>query len=705
MNKSLLKRNIKVLSLFLGAALLLGLVSSGAHSSPPPANQPPVLSTISDQVVTRGEKVEFHVHASDPDSDSLIYIIENSPSGAIFEGSPPFFTWEPQLPGIFRDIAVSVTDGLQSDTRTFTIIVQDTPNVPDPTSEWVQNPATEEPNRPPMLSLILNRIITQGQNILIPIYASDPEGDSLVFRVENLPAGATFGGSPAVLTWTPQYSGKYEGIKIEVSDGQASVSQIFTIEVLPPEPTVTPKPPVIEPEKESIGMIIYYGSHNASIDKRILEASPEYLIANTSHGLWSELTGKDFFPTMNLYKDSGIKIIGYITSGYEGKGSGGQIIPEWYSLETNRRLIKNMAEFDMIDGIFIDECSAFPDAASREYLTELTCYARSLGLMTWGNVGVAHFDTWYFTGGCFDMMHANENWNGQNLTQVQQAYGDRISVTGLHANLSASEVYALTKDAVAKGLAYCYISTSYSSLPAWFEQYVALTKVAPQTLLTEGLAGMIIFYGLHNETTDTRLLKAKPEYLIANPSHGLWSEISGVDCFPGSSLFREAGVQIVGYITAGYEGTISGGDIAPAWYSLETNLRLINNMAERDMINGVFVDECSAFPNQASKEYLLELTKMAHSYGLLTWGNVGVADFDSWYFTEGGFDLVNTNENWQGQGLSAVQRDWGHRISVTGLHTQMTAEAASALTSNALAKGLAHCYISPDYVSLPTWLE
>ena len=102
------------------------------------------------------------------------------------------------------------------------------------------------------------------------------------------------------------------------------------------------------------------------------------------------------------------------------------------------------------------------------------------------------------------------------------------------------------------------------------------------------------------------------------------------------------------YITAGYEGTHSDGNISAQWYSLDTNEQLIKNMAELDGVNGVFIDECSAFPDQSEKNYITALTGLAHSLGLLTWGNVGEADFDSWYFTAGGFDLMQLNEDWHG---------------------------------------------------------
>lgn len=222
--------------------------------------------------------------------------------------------------------------------------------------------------------------------------------------------------------------------------------------------------------------LVYYGKHEPEVDSRIIKALPEYVIANPPHGLWGEAYGYNtwwLLQNISLYQKAGIKVIGYITGGYEGKGSGGGIEPQWYSLELNKKLIKNMAEIDHVDGVMIDECSAFPNEGSKKYLKELTDLAHSYSLITWGNVGQDEFDPWYFTEGRFDLMKSTEKWQGQSINKVQEEWGSRISVTGFDSEYTAGDAYRLTIDAWEKGIAYCYISnTGYSSLPTWFEEYV-----------------------------------------------------------------------------------------------------------------------------------------------------------------------------------------------------------------------------------------
>jgi|GEM_PF-1365752 hypothetical protein len=216
----------------------------------------------------------------------------------------------------------------------------------------------------------------------------------------------------------------------------------------------------------------------------------------------------------------------------------------------------------------------------------------------------------------------------------------------------------------------------------------------------------LIYYGAYTAEINSLIISARPQYAVVNTPHGPWGQISGDNALRDIAGYQAAGIKVIGYITAGYEGTYTDGDIPPQWFTLAANEQSITDMAKIDGVNGVFIDECSAFPDQSGKDYLTALASLAHSLGLLTWGNVGEADFDSWYFSAGGFDMMQTNEDWNGQALSQVQKDWGQRISVSGSSPDVTALEAFILTENAWKKGLGYCYVSDKgYDSLPSWFE
>jgi hypothetical protein len=196
-------------------------------------------------------------------------------------------------------------------------------------------------------------------------------------------------------------------------------------------------------------------------------------VANTGHGLWAEVNGRDtegLLEGVRALQEAGIRVLGYLTSGYGGKGSSGALDPQWCTLETNQRLARNMASLDGVDGVFIDECSAHPDDGEKAYYRQLACSARSHGLTVWGNAGLNDFDPWYFTDGEFDFMNSTELWDGQEVTPLQSDWGWRMSVIALGPEHDLGEALRLTTEAYRQGLAYCYVTTSYLQLPPWTEQ-------------------------------------------------------------------------------------------------------------------------------------------------------------------------------------------------------------------------------------------
>jgi len=94
-------------------------------------------------------------------------------------------------------------------------------------------------NRPPVLATIGSRTVTARSTLSFSLGASDPDGDTLVFSVVNLPPGASFNAATGSFNWTPDDSavGSYSPI-FSVSDGSLSDTETVTIEVaayVPPD--------------------------------------------------------------------------------------------------------------------------------------------------------------------------------------------------------------------------------------------------------------------------------------------------------------------------------------------------------------------------------------------------------------------------------------------------------------------------------------
>jgi hypothetical protein len=100
---------------------------------------------------------------------------------------------------------------------------------PDPSPNPSPNPPPPPPpptNSAPQITGTPAAAVVAGNEYLFMPNASDPDGDSLTFRVENMPSWAAFDTSNGELSGQPtaEHVGLYENIVISASDGQASDS-------------------------------------------------------------------------------------------------------------------------------------------------------------------------------------------------------------------------------------------------------------------------------------------------------------------------------------------------------------------------------------------------------------------------------------------------------------------------------------------------
>jgi hypothetical protein len=209
---------------------------AAAPTTPPggTTNQPPTITGTPPTRVTAGQAYSFQPAASDPDGDALSFFIVNRPVWATFNGQTGRLTGTPGTShvGTYANIVISVSDGAASTSLpAFTLTVDPPANVA-PTISGA--PATS---------------VTAGSAYSFTPSASDADGDTLTFSIQNRPAWATFSTSTGRLSGTPgsTHVGTYGSIVISVSDGRGGSAQLapFTITVnAPPNapPTISGGP-------------------------------------------------------------------------------------------------------------------------------------------------------------------------------------------------------------------------------------------------------------------------------------------------------------------------------------------------------------------------------------------------------------------------------------------------------------------------------
>ena len=81
-----------------------------------------------------------------------------------------------------------------------------------------------------------------GESYSYDVESTDPDGDPLTYNFISNPAGMTLINSTGVINWIPTVLGNYNVI-IEVSDGELSDTQSFTLTVSVPITIITPSAP------------------------------------------------------------------------------------------------------------------------------------------------------------------------------------------------------------------------------------------------------------------------------------------------------------------------------------------------------------------------------------------------------------------------------------------------------------------------------
>lgn len=201
-------------------------------------NRAPTVAAVADQAGAEGQTLTISVSASDPDGDALTLSAANLPGfcaltdngngTGVISCTPDFGD-----AGTYPNLTVQASDGAASETAAFTLTV----NVG---------------NRPPVLEVVGDQVVDEGQVLEIAVAASDADGDDLVLEAVNLPEFCVFtdnGDGTGLVACAPGFedAGEYPGIAVEASDGTSTVSTTFVLTV-----NDVNRPPELEPIADQV---------------------------------------------------------------------------------------------------------------------------------------------------------------------------------------------------------------------------------------------------------------------------------------------------------------------------------------------------------------------------------------------------------------------------------------------------------------------
>jgi hypothetical protein len=249
-----------------------------------PANRAPTISGTPATVATSGIAYNFLPVGSDPDGNTLSYSIQNKPSWASFSATTGRLSGTPGASnvGTSARIIITVTDGsLSAALTSFTI--------------QVNAPA----NRAPTISGTPLASVLALLGYSFQPSASDPDGNTLTFSIQNRPAWATFSTSTGSLTGTPSVLdvASYSNIIITVSDGTATASlPAFSLSVLQGasgSATISWTPPTTNSDGTTLanlaGYRIAYGNSSTNLNQTTSlnnAGLTTHTISNLTAGTW-----------------------------------------------------------------------------------------------------------------------------------------------------------------------------------------------------------------------------------------------------------------------------------------------------------------------------------------------------------------------------------------------------------------------------------
>jgi hypothetical protein len=268
----------------MATASLQFTITVAAAPPTPPANRPPTITGTPATSVTAGNAYNFSPVGSDPDGNTLRYSIQNQPSWASFNTTTGRLSGTPTAAnvGTSARITISVTDNTATvSLPSFTIQV------------------LAQTNRPPTISgspLLSISVLTA---YAFQPSASDPDGNTLTFSIQNRPAWATFNTSTGRLSGTPGLLDilTFSNIIISVSDGTAVASlPAFSLRVLQAatgSATVSWTPPTLNtddtPLTDLASYRVAYGRAADALDQSAPVSNPgltSFTVDGLAQGTW-----------------------------------------------------------------------------------------------------------------------------------------------------------------------------------------------------------------------------------------------------------------------------------------------------------------------------------------------------------------------------------------------------------------------------------
>lgn len=177
-------------------------------------NDAPVIAAISDQTMTEDASLDVTLSATDVDGDTLTFSVTSAASevNATISGNTLSFTPDANYSGS-SSVTVQVSDGVLTDSDTFSLTVSGT-------------------NDAPVLASIGSQSLNEDDTLSFSLSATDSDGDTLTYAITSASSelNASISGSTVTITPDTNYFGS-ASMTLSVSDGSLTDSETISVSV------------------------------------------------------------------------------------------------------------------------------------------------------------------------------------------------------------------------------------------------------------------------------------------------------------------------------------------------------------------------------------------------------------------------------------------------------------------------------------------
>ncbi|MES2307337.1 MAG: Ig-like domain-containing protein [Verrucomicrobiota bacterium] len=239
-------------------------------------NQSPKISTTAPLNAAVGKLWSYNLKATDADGDPIAYGLDQGPSGMTIDAATGAILWTPDKSQIgTQNVEVRAADPLGgADVQSFVVQVRGA-------------------NLPPTITSVAQTEAGITSLYRYAVTATDPEGDTITFKLLTAPSGMTIDSTSGVILWTPTSSQLgLQNVEVSAQDSFGGItSQGFQIHV---DTTVRNNPPVfsVSPQVRIGTGLLYQLTATASDPDGetvaySLAQSPAGMSINSSSGLVS----------------------------------------------------------------------------------------------------------------------------------------------------------------------------------------------------------------------------------------------------------------------------------------------------------------------------------------------------------------------------------------------------------------------------------